>query len=51
MTDEQVALKFRLLLHFRGTGNATDKEYQELDDVSASEVASHEFKVESFTHR
>lgn len=34
MTDEEVALKFRLLLHFRGTGLASEKEYQELDDVS-----------------
>ena len=35
MTDEQVAYKFRLLLQFRGTGNATDKEYQELSDVNS----------------
>jgi hypothetical protein len=40
MTDEEVAHKFRLLLHFRGTGLATDKEYQELDDVSSIKVKS-----------
>lgn len=34
MTDEQVAYKFRLLLHFRSSGNATDREYQELNDVT-----------------
>jgi acid-sensing ion channel, other len=34
MTHEEVALKFRLLLHFQGTGNATEKEYKELDDVN-----------------
>jgi amiloride-sensitive sodium channel len=33
MTDDEVSMKLRLLLHFRGNGNATDKEYQELSDV------------------
>lgn len=35
MTDEEVAYKLRLLLHFRGSGVATDKEYQELEDVNS----------------
>jgi len=33
MTDEQLAEKFRLLLHFRGSGNASEKDYQEIHDV------------------
>jgi hypothetical protein len=33
MTDIEVAEKLKLLLHFRGTGKAGDKEYQELHDV------------------
>lgn len=37
MTDEDVAIKLRLLLHFRGSGNATDREYQVLNDVKLSE--------------
>lgn len=34
MSDDEVATKLRLLLHFRGSGKATDKEYQELSDVN-----------------
>jgi hypothetical protein len=34
VTDEELAMKLRNLLHFRGSGNATDKEYQELNDVN-----------------
>lgn len=34
MSDEELAIKFRLLLHFRGSGLATDKDYQEFNDVS-----------------
>ena len=37
MTEEDVAIKLRLLLHFRGSGNASDKEYQVLNDVNSSE--------------
>lgn len=37
MTDDELADKLRMLLHFRGTGNATDKEYQELNDVYSFE--------------
>lgn len=33
MTDDEIVNKIRMLLHFRGTGNATDKDYQELADV------------------
>lgn len=33
MTNEAIAEKLKMLLHFRGTGKATDKEYQELSDV------------------
>lgn len=33
MTDDEVATKLKMLLHFRGTGKATDKEYQDLNDV------------------
>lgn len=33
MTDEELALKFKLLLHYRGSGVATAKEYQEINDV------------------
>lgn len=39
MTDQQIADKLRLLLHFRGTGVATDKEYQELHDVSQPNIS------------
>lgn len=33
LTDEDVANNLRLLLHFRGSGSASDKEYQTLNDV------------------
>lgn len=33
MTNEEIAEKLKLLLHFRGNGKATDKEYQDLSDV------------------
>lgn len=32
-SDEELVAKFKMLLHFRGPGNATEKEYQELNDV------------------
>lgn len=37
LTDEEVAYKLRLMLHFRGSGNATDKEYQLVNDVISLE--------------
>lgn len=33
ISDEELVAKFKMLLHFRGPGNATEKEYQELNDV------------------
>ena len=33
MTDEDLIQKFKLLLHFQGSGNATKLEYQEIHDV------------------
>lgn len=34
MTDDEVAEKLKILLHFRGNGKATEKEYQDLNDVT-----------------
>lgn len=34
MTDENLIQKFKLLIHFQGSGNASEKEYQEIHDVS-----------------
>lgn len=33
MTNEAIAEKLKMLLHFRGNGKTSDKEYQELSDV------------------
>lgn len=33
MTDEDLVRKFRLLMHFQGSGNSSEKEYQEIHDV------------------
>jgi hypothetical protein len=34
LSDEELINKFRLMLHFMGSGNASAKEYEELNDVS-----------------
>lgn len=33
VTAEEMIQKFKLLMHFQGSGNASEKEYQEIDDV------------------
>ena len=33
MTAMELALKFKLMLHFKGIGNATDAQYEELNDI------------------
>jgi hypothetical protein len=38
MSDEDVAQLFQLLLHFSMTGSASDKQYQEMNDVSTHSV-------------
>lgn len=33
MTDEELAKKFQYLFHFKGNGNASDAEYESLNNV------------------
>lgn len=39
VTDEELIQKFKLLIHFQGNGNASEKEYQEIHDVSCQPLA------------
>jgi hypothetical protein len=36
MSDAELINKFKLLLHFMGSGNASNNEYEELNTVSFS---------------
>lgn len=33
VTDEQLIQKFKLMMHFQGSGTSTDKDYKEFHDV------------------